>query len=351
MVLTDTGPSLPDMFDRYKGLVEAELLRSVPALEEAPIYPLLRYHLGWAERDGSPARSPQSQGKALRPTLCLFACDALRGDLSQALPAAAAIELMHNFSLVHDDIQDKDLERRHQPTVWSLWGVPRALVAGNAMHSVSNLAELGAVSRDVPAATALRVSQLLSESCLEMIQGQCMDMEFETSTSIDAEDYLQMVAFKTGALIRVCLQIGALLATDDPGAFRSFSAFGAGLGRAFQIRDDYLGIWGDEATTGKAAGNDIRRRKKSFPIVYAFARAQGPLRDDLDRIYAREELDDGDVARVLEALEEVGAREQSQALIDASAGDALEALAPAPLPGWARKEAGDLIDFVSRREY
>ena len=135
IVNNSPGPDLPAMFSRYKARVEQELSLAVPSPQDAHLYTLLRYHLGWASRNGEPTDVPISQGKAMRPTLCLFACEALEGDLSQAVPVAAALELIHNFSLIHDDIQDGDLERRHRPTVWHLWGVPRALVAGNAMQS------------------------------------------------------------------------------------------------------------------------------------------------------------------------------------------------------------------------
>lgn len=346
-----TAPELPAMFTRYKSRVEQELAQSVQLPEVTDPYTLLRYHLGWADQDGVPTESAISQGKAFRSTLCLFACEALEQNPDRALPAAAALELIHNFSLIHDDIQDQDIERRHQPTVWSIWGVPKAVVAGNAMQSVGDLSLLNTSRYGVLPETVLKVSNILTNSYLEMIQGQCLDLAFESSTAITSGDYLQMIAFKTGALIRSGLEIGALLATDDPVAFNGFSRFGNFLGRAFQIRDDYLGIWGDPALTGKSAGNDIRRRKKSFPIVYAFERASGQNRDDLLRIYAQEEMDDDDVGRVLVILDAVGAREESQTLTEASAEEALEAIAPVSLPSWARTEAEALIDFLARRQY
>ena len=351
--LKGTGPALPAMFARYKDRVEEELSRSMPLSEGADPYPLLRYHLGWANADGTPAGTPVSQGKALRPTLCMFACEALDQDPVRALPAAAALELIHNFSLVHDDIQDQDRERRHQSTVWSLWGVPKALVAGNAMHSIGDVTLLGTAKSGAPPDTALRVSRILTESYLEMIQGQCLDLAFETSTTITSENYLQMIAYKTGALIRSGLEIGALLATGDPGGetFSAFSRFGSSLGRAFQVRDDFLGIWGETGLTGKPAGNDIRRRKKSFPVVVAFEHAKGQDFEDLCRIYGQEELDDADVDRVLEVLDAVGAQDLSQTLTEASAGEALQALDAVELPAWARAEAEELVDFLARRQY
>lgn len=346
---------LPPMFARYKSLVERELDCSVPACECSGLYTMLRYHLGWVDQTGNGAASSTFQGKSLRPTLCLFACQALSGDVNRASPAAAALELIHNFSLIHDDIQDQDRERRHQPTVWCLWGVPKAIVAGNALQCVGDLALLdtaktdaasGAVSPEV----VLKVSQLLTASYLEMIQGQCLDLAFEARSSINTAEYLGMIAGKTGALIRSGMEIGALLATDDLAAVDVFSSFGNCLGRAFQIRDDHLAIWGDQATTGKAAGNDIRRRKKSFPVVFAFGQAQGRALDDLVGIYQQHEIGDEDVARVLAVLDEVGAREESQRLTDASADEALRSLDGVSLPPWARDEAEELVEFVARRE-
>ena len=371
MVCMDTGPTLPEMFDRYKGLVEQELARCVPsASDDTEPYLPVRYHLGWVERDGSLAKSPLSQGKALRPTLCLFACEALQEDPVRALPAAAALELIHNFSLIHDDIQDMDAERRHQATVWSIWGIPKALVAGNALNSIGDTALLGLRTpphtavpagerrigsvpnrNETPPETVLKVSQILTDSYLEMIQGQCLDLSFETSTSINGDDYLQMIAFKTGALIRGGVQMGTLLATDGPDTYAAFTKFGECLGRAFQIRDDYLGIWGDEAITGKAAGNDIRRRKKSFPVVFAFEHTTGGSREDLHRIYSQENLDDGDVERVMSILEEVEAAEYCDSLTQESARSAVGALEGVELPGWARDEVAELVDFLARRRF
>ena len=351
-----SGPRLPGMFSRYKDRIEEELGRAVPESGGPPfdrngVHLLLCYHLGWVDRHGDPAASASSQGKALRPTLCMFACEALNPDYARAMPAAAALELIHNFSLLHDDIQDQDLERRHQPTAWSLWGIPKALVAGDAMQSTGDLVMLKVAQEGVSAEVALKVSSILTGSYMEMIEGQCLDLEFEGRTDITTAEYLHMIACKTGALIRCGLETGALLADGDEAAVRAFARFGDGLGRAFQIRDDYLGIWGDEATLGKATGNDIRRRKKSYPVVFALERASGAALDNLQRIYSKTELEEDDVQRVLAILDEVGARENSQALTESAANRALEALVPISLPDWARAEAEELVDFLARREY
>lgn len=339
------------MFTRYKSSIEGELSLAMPASEGADVCLPMNYHLGWVDQRGAPVPNGASQGKALRPTLCLFACEALAGSYGQAIPAAAALELIHNFSLLHDDIQDRDLERRHQPTAWSVWGIPQALVAGDAMHSTGDLAALRCAELGVAESTVVRVSGILTDSYLAMIEGQCLDLEFESRTDITSDEYLYMIACKTGALIRCGLETGALLAQGDEAAVRAFARFGEGLGRAFQIRDDYLGIWGDEATLGKATGNDIRRRKKSYPVVFSLERASGASLDELRRIYDQQELGDDDVERVLAILEEVGAREDSKAVTESAANRALEALAPLSLPDWAVAEAEELVEFLARREY
>jgi len=350
-VSPNPGTKLPGMFSKYKSSVEQELYRAVPESGNSEAYRLLRYHLGWIDQEGTALNTSVTQGKALRPTLCLFACDALADDYSKALPAAAALELIHNFSLIHDDIQDQDVERRHQPTVWHLWGIPKALWSGNAMQCTGDLSLLGVSERDIAPATVLRVSKILTESYTEMIQGQVLDLQFESRTDIKADEYLFMIACKTGALIRAGLEIGALLGTDDQTAVEAFAKFGEHLGQAFQIRDDYLGIWGDQATLGKATGNDIRRRKKSYPVVFALEKASGRAMEDLLRIYEQEELEDDDVQRVLAVLDEVGSQENSQRLTEEAAAQALEALKPVSLPEWAQTEAEDLVDFLARREY
>ena len=343
-------PEPPAMFARYKSWVEGELARSAVGSESAGIYILLKYHMGWSDRWGNRAGSPISQGKALRPTLCLFACEALSQDITRAVAAAAALELIHNFSLIHDDIQDQDEERRHQPTVWQVWGAPKALVAGNAMQCAGDLALLSTDYQDPSSEIPIRVSQLLTDNYLDMIEGQCLDLSYESKLAITTDEYLDMIARKTGALIRSGLEIGALAATGDATSVQSFATFGDCLGRAFQIRDDFLGIWGDESATGKATGNDIRRRKKSYPVVFALNHASPSSRNDLSEIYSRPDLDEDDVARVMSILDEAGAREHSQNIIDDNAADALSALDQVSLPSWARDEAEELVDYLARRE-
>ncbi|MFB3092754.1 MAG: polyprenyl synthetase family protein [Dehalococcoidia bacterium] len=347
---TGTRPKLPDLFTRYSEQVQAEFCSILPngSMELSDPF---RYHLGWADESGERLTVPQGQGKALRSALCLFACQALDGDWMQAVPAATALELTHNFSLIHDDIQDGDTERRHRPTVWRLWGQPKALLVGDAMHAMAYQVALDLVERGVSESKALRSSRLLVESCLSMIKGQSLDLEFEDTLNIGLADYLEMIRLKTGALFTCSLEIGALLASDEAQHVQAFARYGNHLGRVFQIRDDVLGIWGNEEYTGKASGNDIRRRKKSFPIVLALEQARGTDRDQLVAVYQKESLVEADVDRVLEVLDTVGAQDHAHDLITKEASLALRELENAPLSAWARSEAESLVDFLVSREY
>lgn len=269
---------------------------------------MMRYHLGWVDEHGRPT---SGGGKYLRATLCLLSSQAVGGELEAALRFAAAIELVHNFSLIHDDIQDRDKERRHRPTVWKIWGEPQAINAGTAMRMLASIAITDMSTTKLSAERLLDAHKILDESCLSMIEGQYLDISFENSLNINLSDYLDMIEKKTAALIEAALQLGAItsLSLDETAPFKRF---GRHLGLAFQIRDDVLGIWGDEGATGKSRGNDIRRKKKSFPIVYALERANGSIRGDILSAFQKDTLDDDDVNRVMSSLEKLGAYQFSQ---------------------------------------
>ncbi|MDP3064612.1 MAG: polyprenyl synthetase family protein [Chloroflexota bacterium] len=345
---TRTAP--PQLFERYRERLQEALRRAVP--QGTPgIHSLLRYHLGWEDQNGSALSDGAHQGKALRPTLCLFACEALGGDWRNALPAAAALELAHNFSLIHDDIQDGDRERRHRPTVWSLWGQPKALWAGNAMRILADLAAASPSPCGAPAEAVARASQLLTQRYVEMIEGQYLDLSYEGRLDIAVEDYIYMVSHKTGALIRCAMELGAIMAGADDITVETFGGCGHLLGLAFQIKDDVLGIWGDTAVTGKAAGNDIWRRKKSFPVVYTFQHASGADRETLTRIYRANTLQAKDVERVLTIMEAAGARQYSEARAGEHASHSLASVQGLRLGPWAKDCLEEMVQFLVARDY
>lgn len=339
---------LPLALTRYRCQIDQELKEALAA-GPSPCYRLLGYHLGWLDSQGRPQASPG--GKALRPALCLLACQAVGGEMSRALPGAAALELIHEFSLIHDDIQDGDVERRHRPTLWSLWGQPRALNAGDAMRILAGLALERLGGRGVPAPGQLRAAFLLDQSCLEMIEGQYLDISYETRLDITPQAYLDMVDRKTAALFSCALHLGALLGARDEALAQPFRDYGRKLGLAFQIRDDILGIWGREEATGKPFGNDIRRRKKSYPVVVALAAARGAAAEELISLYRREGVEEAQVARVIQLLEGLGARECAQEKARELKEGALQELEGAPLPAWARAELQEISAFLVEREF
>lgn len=248
--------------------LEQEMRDHLQTAEEAvaPHYGMLRYHMGWADETLAPQNYPA--GKRLRPILCLLAAMETGGDPAQALPAAAAIELLHNFSLIHDDIEDGDETRRHRPTVWKVWGVPQAINAGDALFTISYAAMQRLAARGVRAQTTLDALALFTETCLALTEGQHLDMGFEDRNDVGVAEYLRMIQGKTAALIGASTAIGALLGNTSAEEQAALQEFGVASGLVFQIQDDILGIWGDPDVTGKAAGNDLLRRKKSLPILH-----------------------------------------------------------------------------------
>jgi len=269
----------------------------------AAFYGMLHYHMGWVDERFYPYNFPT--GKRLRPMLCLLACAETGGDPVQALPAAAAIELLHNFSLIHDDIEDGDEMRRHRATLWKVWGVPQAVNAGDGMFTLAFAALQRLTRRGVAAETTLKALHLFTQTCLALTEGQYLDMSFEQRTDVTVDEYLRMIGGKTAALVGASAAIGALVGGATPVQQSALQHFGESIGLAFQIQDDILGIWGDPAETGKAAGNDILRRKKSLPLVYALGhnRTGEQLETLLDGELGPEQL-----PQVLTLLEQAGTR-------------------------------------------
>lgn len=339
---------LPAAFERYRSAIEGEL-RMVLAERQLPLYDMMRYHLGWVDENGNPRQG--SAGKALRPTLCLLACEAVGGDYCRALPVAAAIELVHNFSLVHDDIQDNDRERHHHPTVWSIWGKPQAINAGTAMRVLASLASLRLKENNVSAQKQLRVQHLIDETSLRLIEGQYLDINYESHFNIRVSDYLNMIERKTASLIACSLEVGSLLGTDDEQVIRNFRDIGRNLGLAFQIRDDILGIWGNEEKTGKPLGSDIRYRKKTLPIVYALEKADEKLRKKLVTVYQNGALDDDGMAEVLRILDAVDAQLPAQKMAEIYRDKAIEATDKLELLPLARHDLKEVTRFLVGRSF
>ena len=280
--------------------IRSLLTQAEPALQ--PFYGMMQYHLGLdAER-------PRG-GKRLRPLLCTLVFEALGGDAARVLPVGAAVELLHNFTLIHDDIEDQDPRRHHRPTVWSVWGVPQAINAGDGMYAISRVAVQRLRQHGFPAERILDLSALLDQTCVRVCEGQFLDISFESRTDVTAERYRGMAAKKTGALFAASAQGPAILATDERAVHDQLARFGAEFGQSYQAYDDLQGVWGTSERTGKVEMNDLVKRKKSLPVALAFERASPKVRAALDALFAAPApLPTEDVEKIRAILEELDIR-------------------------------------------
>jgi geranylgeranyl diphosphate synthase, type I len=269
------------------------------------VYEMVRYHLGL---DGSGAAA----GKRMRPLLGLLAYASITGRYEPALPGAAAVELGHNFSLVHDDIEDGDVERRHRPTLWAKHGIPQAINSGDMLFSLSRVALHRLSDLGFSDTKVLRLMRLYDTTCVALCEGQYIDIwASEHDESMSVELYFDMIGRKTAALISASIEAGALLATDDEAVIARYRAFGWALGLAFQLNDDLLGIWGQEQSTGKEP-TDLARHKKTLPVIYAFEHAGPEDRDRLRVIQAVEAPTADELAEAIAILERNGARDYTR---------------------------------------
>jgi geranylgeranyl diphosphate synthase type I len=283
----------PAALSENTAAIEAKLRRHALA-PRSLVGRMTGYHLGFLDERGRPMKG--TPGKYLRSSLCLWAARASGGALDQALAPAAAIELVHNFTLIHDDIQDGDLLRRGRPTAWSIWGTSQAINAGDALHALA-FRILCQDDRD-PARSA-RLSSLISSALLRVIDGQCLDLALEGRPSTSPLTYFRLIRLKTGALIGAAMEIGAVCAGAPRPVQRAFRHAGELLGLAFQLRDDWLGVWGVAALTGKSNDSDLARHKLTFPVVAAYAEANADQRAAFDRLYAERSEASGEAMRAL----------------------------------------------------
>ena len=303
--------------------------------------------MGWSDVAGEPC--DMEKGKGVRPSLCLFTCDALGGDVQKALPAAVSLELIHNFSLIHDEIQDFDEVRHHRPTLWTVWGVPKALVAGNVMRV---LAERSMSCMEFADAKLIsQSSSIVSEACLQMIEGQYMDISFEGSSRITVDQYMEMISRKTGALLRSSVHLGSLLGSGNDEVANLFRRVGIALGFMFQIRDDILGTWGESKATGKPVGADIKRRKNTLPIIHAREAKSGLYEKEISNLYSLKSLNDDEAERVLEILDDTKAMDYCQGLVGHYALRVHSYIESVGFSEKSDKDFKELIDFLVTRKY
>lgn len=337
----------PPALDRFRDAIAQEM-RDTLRTSEQPVYGMQRYHLGWQEADGSAVQLVT--GKLFRPALCLLCCQAVGGDFERALAAAAAVEFVHNFSLIHDDIEDVSRVRHGRRTVWDLWGVAHGVNTGDSMFVVARLALHRLAAQSYQPQTVINAFLLLDRACQRLCEGQDLDLRFEQREAVSMDEYLQMIAGKTGALIGASAALGALLGEAPPSVVALFDRFGRLLGRAFQVEDDVLGVWGTQARTGKPSGDDIRSRKKSYPIVHALDVVSAGERSRLLALYAQQDLDEAAVEEVLSIFAEHGIREAAEAEAKRAAAAAAALISRTALVEPVRHELISLAEFVAARE-
>ncbi len=331
----------PASLDRFRSTIDEAITR-ILAGRQGRLFDMMRHHLGW--EGGALTQG----GKYLRPTLALVTAEACGGKWEDALPAAVGLELLHNFSLIHDDIQDESSYRRNRPTVWSAWGTSQAINAGDAMHALSQLVVLRMAADGAPPHSVLHAVRMLDETCLALCEGQTLDIEFESRADVTISDYKTMIGNKTSEAFRCALEIGSVFAGGSAEQGRLLGEAGFEMGIAFQIHDDVLDIWGGEII-GKETALDIRDGKKSLPVVYGLTQDDSPDAERLRDMY-RSGFGPDDVDEVVGLLESVGAREFCAAEAQAHWAKARSMIEQAGLPDAGTAALTEIGDYLINRE-
>ncbi len=319
--------ALSARLDRYRPLVVEEM-RSVVGENPAGLFAWMRYHLGWEDPGG--AHAQEAAGKLLRPCALLLAAEVVGGSAEEAMPAAAAVELVHNFSLIHDDIEDNSPARRGRDTVWTIAGIPQAINTGDGMFTLARLAMHRLPEAGAEEARVIEAMRELDEACLRLVEGQYLDMAFEQRAVVGRDEYVAMATGKTAAMFGAPFAMGALLGGAAGEVVGAFRAYGAHLGLAFQAVDDLLDIWGDRASLGKDPGGDLLTRKKTYPVLVAIEAAGAT--SALARAYGEPARPGEDYRELATLVEAGGGRAATEALIAEQLAAARAALAPARLP-------------------
>lgn len=298
---------MSETFDKYRDFIRKELQKQVDHIPPS-LSTYLCYHFGWKDIDGKPVCYPA--GKMVRPLFCLLSCEAFSGKILQALPAACSIELIHNFSLIHDDIEDVSLERHHRPTLWKAFGLAPAINAGDVMFTLGYQALINPIStKSIPGEYIMEALRILTQACLNLCEGQNLDLLLEKRLEVDIEEYFYMIQRKTAALFQASTHLGAFLggATEVNAGY--FKDFGLKLGMAFQVQDDILGIWGERERTGKPVSDDILDKKKSLPVVFSLKEEKDRGLKTLREIYGSEKIHPEQVPQIMEILDRYRAQE------------------------------------------
>jgi geranylgeranyl diphosphate synthase, type I len=336
--------TMPAGVQTARDLVSPAIAEAVGRLSPA-VRQVASYHLGLADAEGRPTTPGSGTGKALRPALALLSARAAGAEPERGVVPAAAVELVHNFSLLHDDIMDSDTERRHRPTAWTVFGVGPAILAGDALLVLSQDILLETPPYGVWAA------RCLSAAVQRLIAGQGADLEFEGRDDVAVSECLDMAGDKTAALMACACSIGVIYLGAPASLAMSLSGFGAHAGLSFQLVDDLLGIWGAPEITGKPVGSDLRAKKKSVPVVTALASGTEAGRELAVLLGRPEPLAEDEVLRAAALVEAAGGKEQTEAMADAELAAALDCLASAEMAEDVRAEFAAIAEFITARQW
>lgn len=336
--MTALLPDHQQLITAMRSAVDDQLRKIVALSGEngtTQLHAMLAYQMGWAgEGDLT-----QAGGKGIRPLLVLLTAEALGGTWNQALSGACAVELLHNFSLIHDDIEDQSDTRRGRPTLWKKWGIAQAINTGDAMFSLAGIGLLG-LSESLSPEAALKAGRVFHQTCLRLTQGQHQDIAFEDRQKINLEEYWQMVAGKTAALIALSTELGAICAGAPADRQNSLRDFGHFLGLAYQVQDDILGIWGKKEQIGKSTSGDLISGKKTLPVLF------GLNQDEIFiQHWTAQGIQPDDVPQMAERLEAIGARAYAQSTADRLTSISLGHLQDARLEG----KAGDALSRLAEK--
>ncbi|AHH20340.1 putative geranylgeranyl pyrophosphate synthase [Nocardia nova SH22a] len=321
--------------------VRSALFDAVERLDDS-IRPVVAYHLGWCDEHGRPVTA--DSGKSVRSRLTMLAAHAAGGDESRAVPGAVAVELVHNFSLVHDDLMDRDATRRHRPTVWAVWGDAVAVLAGDAMLSLAHEVLLESGSPQAVAAALL-----VGRATQDLIRGQAADVDFESRNDVGLAECIRMADGKTAALLSASAAIGGILAEAPPATVAALRTYGSEIGLAFQLVDDLLGIWGDPAVTGKPVFSDLRSRKKSLPVTWSLESGR-PAGGALAQWLAQTgEPTESELRAAADMVETAGGRRWARSEARRRVRTAQRALDGAALDPSYRQDMHRLADFIVER--
>ncbi|MCI0897030.1 MAG: polyprenyl synthetase family protein [Chloroflexi bacterium] len=309
------------MFQPYGQALEEEL-RTVFESREGFLYDVLRYHLGWVDQQGQ----PQSGSSPLnfQPALAMASCEALGGDYRNALPVAASVDLIYNFTLVHGDVQAGRTDPGDRPSIWWVWGPAQAINAGDGLHALGRTTMMRLAQKEVPADRVLRAVRSLDQACLSLCEGQYMDLQFQDQMLVSTADYLDMIGRKAGALASCAAESGAMAAGAAEEVSSNFAQMGRSMGMAWQIARDIDDLWGEHGD-GITPSN-VLNKKKSLPLIQTLETAKVSVKRELGAIYMKRVLEDSDIAKMIEILDSAGARQASQAKAQELVDQALSAL-------------------------